>query len=121
MGLVKVRARDPKEVWQEEFDSKPSRDDGIETSTISGIPLKPLYTSADLPKREEELPGLYPYTRGIHTSGYRGRLWTMRQFSGFATAEETNRRHKEPLANEQTPPSAAFDMPTLRAQDPAPP
>jgi len=115
--LVKIRARDPKEVWQEEFDSKPSRDDGIETSTISGIPLKPLYTSADLPKREEEMPGVYPYTRGIHTSGYRGRLWTMRQFSGFATAEETNRRYKYLLANGQTGLSVAFDMPTLMGQD----
>ena len=96
---MKVRARDPKQAWTEDFESSPVRDDGIETSTISGVPLKPLYTSDDLPSRPEELPGQYPYTRGIHPSGYRGRLWTMRQFSGFATAEETNRRYKYLLAN----------------------
>ena len=114
---MKVRARDAKEVWQEEFEKAPVRDDGIETSTISGIPLKPLYTGDDLPRREEELPGQFPYTRGIHPSGYRGRLWTMRQFSGFATAEETNRRYKYLLANGQTGLSVAFDMPTLMGQD----
>ncbi|HEV8596972.1 MAG TPA: methylmalonyl-CoA mutase family protein [Candidatus Dormibacteraeota bacterium] len=114
---MKVRARDPKEVWKEEFESSPAREDGIETSTISGIPLKPLYTSEDLPRRDEELPGQFPYTRGIHTSGYRGRLWTMRQFSGFATAEETNKRYKYLLANGQTGLSVAFDMPTLMGQD----
>ncbi|HEX9364594.1 MAG TPA: methylmalonyl-CoA mutase family protein [Candidatus Dormibacteraeota bacterium] len=114
---MKVRARDPKEVWKEEFESSPEREDGIETSTISGIPLKPLYTSEDLPRRVEEFPGQFPYTRGIHTSGYRGRLWTMRQFSGFATAEETNKRYKYLLANGQTGLSVAFDMPTLMGQD----
>jgi len=114
---VKVRARDPQEAWQEEFDSGPKREDGIETSTISGIPIQPLYTAADLPQRDEEMPGRYPYTRGIHPSGYRGRLWTMRQFSGFATAEETNKRYKYLLANGQTGISVAFDMPTLMGQD----
>jgi methylmalonyl-CoA mutase, N-terminal domain len=114
---MKVRARDAKEVWQEEFEKSPSREDGLETSTISGIPLKPVYTRGDEPKREEEYPGQYPYTRGIHASGYRGRLWTMRQFSGFATAEETNRRYKYLLANGQTGLSVAFDMPTLMGQD----
>ena len=114
---MKVRARDSKQAWREDFESSPVRGDGIETSTISGIPLKPLYTSDDLPARPEELPGQYPYTRGIHTSGYRGRLWTMRQFSGFATAEETNRRYKYLLANGQTGLSVAFDMPTLMGQD----
>src|SRR5450756_1861768 len=114
---MKVRARDPKEAWKEDFESSPVRDDGIETSTISGIPLKPLYTADDLPRRSEEMPGQFPYTRGIHPSGYRGRLWTMRQFSGFATAEETNRRYKYLLANGQTGLSVAFDMPTLMGQD----
>ncbi len=114
---MKVRARDPQEAWQEEFDSGPKREDGIETSTISGIPIQPLYTAADLPQRDEEMPGRYPYTRGIHPSGYRGRLWTMRQFSGFATAEETNKRYKYLLANGQTGLSVAFDMPTLMGQD----
>src|ERR1700737_4929946 len=114
---MKVRARDPIQVWKEDFESAPARDDGLETSTISGIPLQPLYTSSDLPSREEELPGQFPYTRGIHPSGYRGRLWTTRQFSGFATAEETNRRYKYLLANGQTGLSVAFDMPTLMGQD----
>jgi len=114
---VKVRARDPKEAWQEDYESAPARDDGIETSTISGVPVQPLYTSSDLPRREEELPGQFPYTRGIHPSGYRGRLWTMRQFSGFATAAETNRRYKYLLASGQTGLSVAFDMPTLMGQD----
>ena len=115
---MKVRARDPKQAWTEDFESSPVRDDGIETSTISGVPLKPLYTSNDFPAtRTEELPGQFPYTRGIHPSGYRGRLWTMRQFSGFATAEETNRRYKYLLANGQTGLSVAFDMPTLMGQD----
>ena len=114
---MKVRARDPKQAWQEDYQSAPARDDGLETSTISGIPLKPLYTSDDLPQRPEEYPGQFPYTRGIHPSGYRGRLWTMRQFSGFATAEETNRRYKYLLANGQTGLSVAFDMPTLMGQD----
>jgi len=114
---VKVRARDPQQAWKEDFESSPARDDGIETSTISGIPLKPLYTTEEQPRRPEEFPGQFPYTRGIHTSGYRGRLWTMRQFSGFATAEETNRRYKYLLANGQTGLSVAFDMPTLMGQD----
>src|SRR6195256_5363568 len=114
---MKVRSRDPKQVWQEDFEASPARDDGVETSTISGIPIKPLYTASDLPERAEELPGSYPYTRGIHPSGYRGRLWTMRQFSGFATAEETNKRYKYLLANGQTGLSVAFDMPTLMGQD----
>jgi len=100
---MKIRAKDPKQVWKEEFESSQTRrKDGLETSTISGVPVKPLYTSDDLPSRAEELPGQYPYTRGIHPTGYRGRLWTMRQFSGFATAEETNRRYKYLLGNGQT-------------------
>jgi methylmalonyl-CoA mutase N-terminal domain/subunit len=114
---VKVRVRDPKEAWREDFESGPVRDDGIESSTISGIPLQPLYTAENRTQQPEEFPGQYPYTRGIHPSGYRGRLWTMRQFSGFATAEETNRRYKYLLANGQTGLSVAFDMPTLMGQD----
>jgi methylmalonyl-CoA mutase N-terminal domain/subunit len=84
--------------------------------TISGLPVKPVYTADDVDGRRE-LPGEYPYTRGIHASGYRGRLWTMRQFSGFATAEQTNQRYKYLLANGQTGLSVAFDMPTLMGQD----
>jgi len=85
--------------------------------SLSGTELEPLYTSEHLSDLHEELPGQYPYTRGIHPSGYRGRLWTMRQFSGFATAEQTNQRYKSMLANGQTGLSVAFDMPTLMGQD----
>ncbi len=86
---------------------------------MSGVPIEPLYTSADLERigYEEEFPGEFPYTRGIHPTGYRDRLWTMRQFSGFATAEETNRRYHYLLRNGQMGLSVAFDMPTLMGQD----
>jgi methylmalonyl-CoA mutase N-terminal domain/subunit len=100
-----------------EYEATPTRDDGIETTTLSGMDVKMLYTSRDVEARPEELSGQYPYTRGIHKTGYRGRLWTMRQFSGFATAAETNRRYKYLLANGQTGLSVAFDMPTLMGQD----
>ncbi|HEY8679742.1 MAG TPA: methylmalonyl-CoA mutase family protein, partial [Candidatus Dormibacteraeota bacterium] len=96
------RGRRPPSTWEEGFAAGEKRDDGIETSTISGVPLKPLYTSADLDGLEEEFPGEFPYTRGVHPTGYRGRLWTMRQFSGFSTAEETNRRYHYLLKNGQT-------------------
>src|SRR5262245_26199896 len=95
----------------------PGRDDGLETSTISGVPVEPVYTAEDVADRPREGPGEYPYTRGIHRTGYRGRLWTMRQFSGFATAAETNRRYRYLLENGQTGLSVAFDMPTLMGQD----
>ena len=85
---------------------------GVATSTISGVPIESRYDGA-----ESELPGLYPYTRGIHPTGYRGRLWTMRQFAGFATAKETNTRFHQMLKNGQTGLSVAFDMPTLMGQD----
>ncbi|MGZ4858725.1 MAG: methylmalonyl-CoA mutase family protein, partial [Candidatus Angelobacter sp.] len=73
-------------------------------TTISGLPIRRLYTQADLPEDwnyEKYLgyPGQAPYTRGIHSSGYRGRLWTMRQFSGFASPEETNERYKYLMAS----------------------
>ncbi len=103
--------------WEAAYAASPKRDDGLLTSTISGVPLKPLYTSSDLGTYEEELPGEFPYTRGVHATGYRGRLWTMRQFAGFATAAETNRRYHYLLKNGQTGLSVAFDMPTLMGQD----
>ena len=103
--------------WESAYAASPKRDDGLATSTISGVPLKPLYTSADLDGYQEELPGEFPYTRGVHPTGYRGRLWTMRQFAGFATAAETNRRYHYLLKNGQTGLSVAFDMPTLMGQD----
>ena len=72
-------------------------------TTISGLPIRRLYTPADLPEdwnydQYLNYPGQPPYTRGIHASGYRGKMWTMRQFSGFASPEETNQRYKYLLA-----------------------
>jgi methylmalonyl-CoA mutase, N-terminal domain len=111
-----MRVKYSRETWEREYEAAPKRDDGVETSTLSGMEVEPLYTPEDRGP-QDELPGQYPYTRGIHATGYRGRLWTMRQFSGFATAEQTNRRYKYLLANGQTGLSVAFDMPTLMGQD----
>jgi methylmalonyl-CoA mutase N-terminal domain/subunit len=93
-------------------------------TTISGEPVRRLYTEADLPEdwRQNQgqylgSPGLPPYTRGIHPTGYRGRLWTMRQFSGFASPEETNLRYKYLLAGGASGLSVAFDLPTLMGCD----
>jgi methylmalonyl-CoA mutase N-terminal domain/subunit len=83
-------------------------------TTISGVPIDPLY---DQPVTGLPAPGEFPYTRGIHRDMYRGRLWTMRQFSGFATPEETNRRYHYLLAQGQTGLSVAFDLPTLMGYD----
>jgi methylmalonyl-CoA mutase N-terminal domain/subunit len=91
-------------------------------TTISGYPVRRLYSQADLPedwKYDEYLgyPGQPPYTRGIHASGYRGKLFTMRQFSGFASPEETNERYKYLLTSGGTGLSVAFDLPTLMGYD----
>ncbi|HJX00026.1 MAG TPA: methylmalonyl-CoA mutase family protein, partial [Terriglobales bacterium] len=91
-------------------------------TTISGMPVRRLYTQADLPEDWSEekylaCRGQPPYTRGIHASGYRGKLWTMRQFSGFASPEETNQRYKYLLAHGGGGLSVAFDLPTLMGFD----
>jgi len=90
-------------------------------TTISGVPVEPVYGPEQLkdfdPSRDLAAPGQFPYTRGIHESMYRGKLWTMRQFSGFATPEETNRRYHYLLAQGQTGLSVAFDLPTLMGYD----
>jgi methylmalonyl-CoA mutase N-terminal domain/subunit len=87
-------------------------------TTISGEEVKPLYTAADLPDLEQiGVPGQFPYTRGVYESMYRGRLWTMRQFAGFGTAEETNARFRYLLDHGQTGLSTAFDMPSLMGHD----
>jgi methylmalonyl-CoA mutase N-terminal domain/subunit len=92
-----------------------------EFTTISGEPVERLYTPADLPDfdymRDLGFPGEYPYTRGVHATGFRGKLWTMRMFAGFGTAEETNRRFKYLLEQGQTGLSIAFDLPTLYGYD----
>jgi len=91
-------------------------------TTISGMPIRRLYTAADLPEdwsynKYLNYPGQPPYTRGIHASGYRGKMWTMRQFSGFASPEETNERYKYLLAHGGMGLSVAFDLPTLMGYD----
>jgi methylmalonyl-CoA mutase, N-terminal domain len=90
-------------------------------TTISGHPIRCLYTPADLadwnPDRDLGLPGQPPYTRGIHATMYRGRLWTMRQFAGFGAAEDTNQRFRYLLTQGQTGLSTAFDLPTLMGYD----
>jgi methylmalonyl-CoA mutase N-terminal domain/subunit len=115
--LADLRAR--LATWQAAFERQRSRDDSF--TTISGQPVEPLYTEADLPgwdyMEQLGLPGEYPYTRGPYTSMYRTRLWTMRQFAGFGTAEETNRRYKYLLEHGQTGLSVAFDFPTLMGYD----
>ncbi len=105
--------------WRESYEATPERD--AEFSTISGQPVEPLYTEADLGDRAGEdrigHPGSYPFTRGPYPSMYRGRLWTMRQFAGFGTVEETNERFQYLLDHGQTGLSTAFDMPTLMGYD----
>src|SRR5947209_7917165 len=115
-----IRSRESDlERWERErFAASPQRDALF--STISGEPIDPLYTERDLPGDPDEaigLPGEYPYTRGVYPSMYRGRLWTMRQFAGYGTAQETNRRFKYLLSHGQTGLSTAFDMPSLMGHD----
>ncbi|MBI3896003.1 MAG: methylmalonyl-CoA mutase family protein [Acidobacteria bacterium] len=90
-------------------------------TTLSGVPIKGLYTPQDLEdfRTERDLgkPGEFPYTRGVYATMYRGKFWTMRQFSGFATPEETNRRCRYLLSQGQTGLSVAFDLPTLMGYD----
>jgi methylmalonyl-CoA mutase N-terminal domain/subunit len=102
--------------WEEAYAASPERDASF--TTLSGEPVRPLYTDADLPAPAEiGLPGEYPFTRGVYPSMYRGRLWTMRQFAGFGTAEETNERFRYLLEHGQTGLSTAFDMPSLMGHD----
>jgi len=88
--------------------------------TASELEVKKVYTSADVPAETsgvEELPGVFPYTRGIHENMYRGKLWTMRQYAGFGTAAEANKRYKYLLAKGTTGLSVAFDLPTQMGRD----
>ncbi len=104
--------------WQQDDNLKERRD---KFTTISGLPVERVYTPshvADLDyQRDLGLPGEYPFTRGIHKTGYRGRLWTMRQFAGYGSAEETNARFKYLLKHGETGLSVAFDYPTLDGYD----
>ncbi len=107
------------ERWRRRYEAGAKRD--VDFVTQSSAEVDPLYTPADVSDldhgRDLGYPGDYPYTRGIHPTMYRGRLWTMRQFAGFGTAEDTNRRYKFLLERGQTGLSVAFDFPTLMGYD----
>jgi methylmalonyl-CoA mutase, N-terminal domain len=104
--------------WERAYAATPER--RATFTTLSGEPVAPLYTERDLPAEPAAaigLPGAHPFTRGVYPSMYRGRLWTMRQFAGFGTAEETNARFRYLLDHGQTGLSTAFDMPSLMGHD----
>ncbi|MCI0343189.1 MAG: methylmalonyl-CoA mutase family protein [Planctomycetales bacterium] len=107
--------------WEETYRSSQRRREE-ECTTTSGAPVPPLGTPADVAgtdlTKDIGFPGQFPFTRGIHATGYRGRLWTMRQFAGFGTARDTNKRYLYLLEHGQTGLSVAFDMPTLMGYDP---
>jgi methylmalonyl-CoA mutase N-terminal domain/subunit len=106
--------------WRRELYEGSQERQGELFSTISGLENEPLYTSDTVDvdhDRDLGYPGVYPFTRGVYPSMYRGRLWTMRQFAGFGTAEETNERFRYLLDHGQTGLSTAFDMPTLMGYD----
>lgn len=112
--MEKIRGEDLKQNTNKE-------NQRINDATISGIPIKIIYMPEDIKdldyERDLGMPGQYPYTRGIRQTMYRGRLWTMRQFSGFGTAKDTNKRYKFLLAHGETGLSVAFDFPTLYGRD----
>ncbi|MEP7180390.1 MAG: methylmalonyl-CoA mutase family protein, partial [Pseudonocardiales bacterium] len=103
--------------WQARYDAagKSERD----YTTLSGTDVEPLYGPAGADDRMERIgwPGEYPFTRGIHPTGYRGKPWTIRQFAGFGNAKQTNERYKMILAEGGGGLSVAFDMPTLMGRD----
>lgn len=105
--------------WEKKAGSNKLR--GAKFTTVSGEPVKMLYTPEDTEQIDFEseigFPGEFPYTRGIHSTMYRGRLWTMRQFAGFGTPEDSNERYHYLLENGQTGLSVAFDLPTLMGRD----
>ena len=104
-----------KDAWNES--RKKIQDRDFKFETVSSMPVNDLYTPLDVGdmdyQRDLGMPGQYPYTRGVQSNMYRGRLWTMRQFAGFATAKESNERYKYLLEKGQTGLSVAFDMPTI--------
>src|SRR5713101_6832806 len=125
MMTMKTVAETDKQRWEREtlapaLAQSPERSASF--TTISGWPVERLYTAEDLEGIDDlndiNDPGRFPYTRGIHATGYRGKLWTMRQFAGFGTPEETNRRYKTLLGAGGTGLSVAFDLPTLMGRDP---
>jgi methylmalonyl-CoA mutase N-terminal domain/subunit len=124
-SFAAVRKPSPAELAWEDKSLRPALEKSPELApeftTVSSYPIRRLYTEADLagwkPERDLGLPGEPPYTRGIHPTMYRSRLWTMRQFAGFGTAEDTNQRFRYLLSQGQTGLSVAFDLPTLMGYD----
>jgi len=115
----KVKSVDARSEWEAAIEASRVRGD-VEFTTLSGDDLQPCYGPEEAPvdfQRDLGWPGQYPYTRGVHPTMYRGRLWTMRQFAGFGTATESNRRFKFLLDHGQTGLSVAFDFPTLMGYD----
>jgi methylmalonyl-CoA mutase N-terminal domain/subunit len=110
-----------KERWEKETLQKVLDKTSERKKSFEGVSLEPverLYTEADAENLSEiGFPGEFPYKRGIHPTGYRGRLWTMRQFAGFSSPEETNRRFKYLMAQGQTGLSTAYDLPALMGLD----
>jgi methylmalonyl-CoA mutase N-terminal domain/subunit len=120
MATTEPRKQTPTGEWRDELYAAAPEREGELFSTISGIENEPLQTpdTVDVDyERDLGYPGAYPFTRGVYPSMYRGRLWTMRQFAGFGTAEETNARFHYLLDHGQTGLSTAFDMPTLMGYD----
>jgi methylmalonyl-CoA mutase N-terminal domain/subunit len=115
-----AKARWEREVLEPALARAPEREGAF--TTISGQAIDRLYTADDIADRDYGRdighPGEFPYVRGIHPTGYRGKLWTMRQFAGFGTPEETNQRYKDLIAAGGTGLSVAFDLPTLMGRDP---
>ncbi len=120
VSAASSRQRWEAEVLEPALKKAPER--SVPFTTVSGRPIERLYTADDIAAldygRDLGRPGAFPYTRGIHPTGYRGKLWTMRQFAGFGTPEETNARYKALLAAGGTGLSVAFDLPTLMGRDP---
>jgi methylmalonyl-CoA mutase, N-terminal domain len=111
---------DEKKRWEENMQQRKLQERKSEFSTLSGIPLPPLLTPADTDAdylRQLGFPGEFPFTRGVQPTMYRGRLWTMRQYAGYASAEESNQRYRYLLAQGQTGLSVAFDLPTQIGYD----
>ncbi|MGD1994629.1 MAG: methylmalonyl-CoA mutase family protein, partial [Anaerolineae bacterium] len=116
--IKQAQAEWEKETLEPVLERYPERRESFET--LSGTPIERVYTPADLETdylQDLGFPGQYPYTRGVQSTMYRGRLWTMRQYAGYATAEESNRRYKYLLEQGQTGLSVAFDLPTQIGYD----
>ncbi|MCO5333219.1 MAG: methylmalonyl-CoA mutase family protein, partial [Pyrinomonadaceae bacterium] len=120
MNGIPARSTAETERWEKEtlapvLEKAPERRASFEG--VSLVPVDRLYTAADSATADVGFPGEYPYKRGIHPTGYRGKLWTMRQFAGFSSPEETNRRFKYLMEQGQTGLSVAYDLPALMGLD----